>query len=432
MELVTYRLSLDIHETCTAVRLQVKKNDTARRLCLTLTQGGKPYTIAPDCSAVFRGKREDGTVYYNACTVTDNAIFCPFTQGFTAAAGLVDCEITLYGATGLQLASPVFTMEIVCGVYDDITVENSSEFTALTELYTTVQDKLRNGEFKGDKGEKGEKGDPGETGAQGPAGDTPQRGVDYWTQADVAAMESYIDSHTLLPVLVSAEGSLIHCKDGSERPLRSLTVQADTDTVQVEVWGKNLLTFGERTDYSFMNAVVNVRDNVIAVKGTCTGLGRFPVLEKRLLPAGTYTVSAGGVFGGSHSAALQFCNADADNAFLCNQIGYGDYLSYAFTLTQPTRITVFLIMYEGAVLDATVRFQLEAGDTATAVENPVCQTATVDTATQTGWERLHTYGGITNILCPAGTVQCTYVADTKRYIDNQISQLRTALLALGG
>lgn len=65
---------------------------------------------------------------------------------------------------------------------------------------------------KGDKGDKGDKGEPGEPGApgkdgvdgadgapgkdgqDGADGYTPQRGVDYWTDADIAAIHSYIDT----------------------------------------------------------------------------------------------------------------------------------------------------------------------------------------------------------------------------------------------
>lgn len=56
---------------------------------------------------------------------------------------------------------------------------------------------------KGEKGDKGEPGEPGQDGApgkdgvngqDGQDGYTPQRGVDYWTDADVAAIHSYIDT----------------------------------------------------------------------------------------------------------------------------------------------------------------------------------------------------------------------------------------------
>lgn len=44
---------------------------------------------------------------------------------------------------------------------------------------------------QGEKGDKGDRGDTGATGATGPAGAdgyTPQRGVDYWTEADQSSM----------------------------------------------------------------------------------------------------------------------------------------------------------------------------------------------------------------------------------------------------
>ena len=56
--------------------------------------------------------------------------------------------------------------------------------------------------FLGVRGEKGEKGDigpqgpqgiQGPTGPQGPVGPAPVRGVDYWTAADIASIEEYID-----------------------------------------------------------------------------------------------------------------------------------------------------------------------------------------------------------------------------------------------
>ena len=49
-------------------------------------------------------------------------------------------------------------------------------------------------ELKGDTGPAGPKGDAGPAGTKGDAGYTPQRGVDYWTSSDVAAINNYIDS----------------------------------------------------------------------------------------------------------------------------------------------------------------------------------------------------------------------------------------------
>ena len=49
---------------------------------------------------------------------------------------------------------------------------------------------------KGETGETGPQGPKGETGPQGPAGSdgyTPVRGTDYWTDADVEEIKSYVD-----------------------------------------------------------------------------------------------------------------------------------------------------------------------------------------------------------------------------------------------
>ena len=50
---------------------------------------------------------------------------------------------------------------------------------------------------KGEQGEKGETGAKGDTGVQGPAGTdgkTPVRGTDYWTEEDIATINTYIDA----------------------------------------------------------------------------------------------------------------------------------------------------------------------------------------------------------------------------------------------
>lgn len=55
---------------------------------------------------------------------------------------------------------------------------------------------VRNGKqgAKGDAGLPGAKGDPGEPGKDGADGKTPQRGTDYWTDADIASIKSYLET----------------------------------------------------------------------------------------------------------------------------------------------------------------------------------------------------------------------------------------------
>ena len=50
---------------------------------------------------------------------------------------------------------------------------------------------------KGDPGEKGEPGEPGIPGEDGADGYTPERGIDYWTDADKAEIKNYVDEAIL-------------------------------------------------------------------------------------------------------------------------------------------------------------------------------------------------------------------------------------------
>ena len=49
----------------------------------------------------------------------------------------------------------------------------------------------------GEKGEPGEQGIPGEPGEPGIDGMTPQRGIDYWTDADIEEIREYVNSAVL-------------------------------------------------------------------------------------------------------------------------------------------------------------------------------------------------------------------------------------------
>lgn len=81
--------------------------------------------------------------------------------------------------------------------------DGTVKFDALTD----AQKASLKGE-KGDKGDKGDRGEPGiqgATGAQGPAGYTPVRGVDYWTNADKMQILSEVGKQDLSNYYTKAE-----------------------------------------------------------------------------------------------------------------------------------------------------------------------------------------------------------------------------------
>lgn len=133
-----YRISLEMHDTASQALLNVKKNDSSRQVRISITDSGKPYKIEAGCTAKFRAKKPDGTILYNNCMIENDVIIYDLTNQTSAAAGLVDCEITLYGPDFKQITSPRFALYVDDTLYSDSEVESKDEFTALVTAEKTA------------------------------------------------------------------------------------------------------------------------------------------------------------------------------------------------------------------------------------------------------------------------------------------------------
>ena len=131
-----YRFSLDIHEPHSSVCLDVKRGDTnSRILLITLTEGGFPYQISPECYAVFTATKPDGKNVFNHCTIEENQIIYVLTPQTVAVEGRLDCEIKLYGADDMLITSPCFDIIVRDTVYNEgDEIESEKEVDALTHL----------------------------------------------------------------------------------------------------------------------------------------------------------------------------------------------------------------------------------------------------------------------------------------------------------
>ena len=169
MNYSTYNISLDIHDTASQVSLNVKKGDTARRICAVLTENGKPYKIADGVTAAFRAKKPadssgNRTIVFGYTQIIDNKICYELVGENTDTAGVADCEFTVYGSDQKALTSPRFTLVIDNTVNEDeeVEVEGKDKVSALTALVSEttalkneITNKLNNGEFVGERGEEG-------------------------------------------------------------------------------------------------------------------------------------------------------------------------------------------------------------------------------------------------------------------------------------
>ena len=140
MKYTEHKFPLDVNQTASHVCISVKKGDTARRLLIHLTESGYPYHLSRECYAVFTAKKPDGHVIFNNCTIEDHTICYDFTAQTVPVAGLIECEIIIYGSNGKQLTSAGFHMIVEDTIYGTETeVESTDEFNSLAELIAQVQ-----------------------------------------------------------------------------------------------------------------------------------------------------------------------------------------------------------------------------------------------------------------------------------------------------
>ena len=126
-----YRVCLDIHTTHSQVQLEASKGDNARLIEFTLTDGGAIYSVADDCTAIFRAQKPSGAVLFNSCTIAGDRIKYQMTNQTTAEVGILQCELEVIGADSKVLTAPRFTIRVADTVYSDDEVESEDEFTQL-------------------------------------------------------------------------------------------------------------------------------------------------------------------------------------------------------------------------------------------------------------------------------------------------------------
>lgn len=131
-----YRFTLDIQLHQAQVSVPATYGDSARRLCIGLTDGRKPYVIGEGCMAVFNAKKPDGTRIQNYCIIENNTVIYEFTLNTTSCEGIVDCDITIYDINGKALTSPQFIIVVDAKVVrdDDRPISSEDESTILNGI----------------------------------------------------------------------------------------------------------------------------------------------------------------------------------------------------------------------------------------------------------------------------------------------------------
>ena len=238
-----YRISLETQSLQVGKILYSKRNDTARRLEISLTDGGLPYRIQEGCLAVLTATKPSGLKFYDECQIVGNKIVYEVgNSGLTDTAGEMMCEVFVYAGKD-RLTSAAFGMIVENPVYTDgdeieepkrITRVLMSPHSAKVGQYLRIVAVSDSGMVLKlaavDGGDGG--GAPGASAYEsalrygfegteeewvdslnGKPGKTPEKGVDYYTLEDQKDLISKIDTQVNMPVsdisiTESADGTL--------------------------------------------------------------------------------------------------------------------------------------------------------------------------------------------------------------------------------
>lgn len=135
----TYRFTLDLQKHNSQMSVAVYKYDNAVRLYISLTDGGKPYTIEDGSYAIFYGKRADGKPLIHKCEVKDNTeITYDFKNSTAYVEGIVESQIRLYKDQKL-ITAPRFTIvveeRVVTDDDIDITIEDDDRYSGVDAIF---------------------------------------------------------------------------------------------------------------------------------------------------------------------------------------------------------------------------------------------------------------------------------------------------------
>lgn len=347
------RISLDIHSTSSKDTVNAKRGDTARKIVISLVDGGIPYVISKDCYAVFTAKKPDGNVVYNDCTIENNTIIYKLTEQTVAVEGRVNSEIKLYGADDKLITSPKFTIAVFGTVYDEgDEIESSDEFNALTRLVSEAMEATEN--------------------ANKAATDARQTAKALMVAGEADGTVMRLDDTIKMPFV----GFRIFGKttqDGTptpDAPVELVSVPK-SGSIAVNVNGKNLLTYPyyhtTNTEYG-VSFIVN-SDGTVRISGTSTDAVNFwfTGYSFRLAKGVTYTLSIGNHLVATQNPSLWIKSKTKGNITYLNM---STQTSKTFTPSEDIDDAIVYIVAgsAGCSFSGYIEPQLEVGPQATAFE----------------------------------------------------------------
>jgi len=119
----------------------IKKNDTnSHKFTVNIFNNSVAYNLTGTTTKIYFSKVDNTKVFSNCILdgVINNKISCLLTTQAVSCVGIVAAEITIYGTAGELLTSVTFNFTVTDVIRDDVAIQSTSEFTALTNALAIV------------------------------------------------------------------------------------------------------------------------------------------------------------------------------------------------------------------------------------------------------------------------------------------------------
>ena len=121
--------------------IEIKKNDTdSHKFIVNIFNSGVNYDLTGTTAKIYF-KKPDSEIVFLSCVydeILNNKLSTILTTQALTSVGNVATEITIYGTSGEILTSVTFDFNVLENIRDDLAIESTSEFTALTDALAIV------------------------------------------------------------------------------------------------------------------------------------------------------------------------------------------------------------------------------------------------------------------------------------------------------
>ena len=138
---ITQKISLTLDSEAPFYRLRMRQGDAGRAICAAIYDQAAAWEIPAGGSIEFRAAKPDGTkiVRNDGITYSGNVVTVPITSNTLAVPGNVNCEIVFLNASGSELGTVRFCIEVWAAVVPLADIASTDDYQTLQDAVSAAE-----------------------------------------------------------------------------------------------------------------------------------------------------------------------------------------------------------------------------------------------------------------------------------------------------